>query len=55
MLEFAERIDAEALDPQVETPEEARYRAVAQAIDELRPHLQRDGGDCHLSALRAIS
>jgi NifU-like protein len=48
MLDFAEQIEAPAPEPQVETAEEARYRAVAQAIDELRPHLQRDGGDCHL-------
>jgi NifU-like protein len=48
MLEFAEQIEALAPEVAPETPEEARYRAVAQAIDELRPYLKRDGGDCHL-------
>ena len=48
MLEHAEQIEAAALNPQPETPEEARYRAVSQAIDELRPHLKADGGDCCL-------
>ena len=31
-----------------ETPAGRRTRLVAQAIEELRPHLQRDGGDCEL-------
>ncbi len=51
MLDCAEQIETDPMntpDLQPETPEEARYRAVSQAIDELRPHLQRDGGDCHL-------
>jgi NifU-like protein len=32
-------------------PEEMRFRAVAAVIDELRPTLQKDGGDCDLIAL----
>ncbi len=48
MLEHAEQIEAAAPELQAETPEEARYRLVSQAIDELRPNLQRDGGDCKL-------
>jgi len=28
--------------------DEARYKLIAQAIDELRPHLKADGGDCEL-------
>jgi Fe-S cluster biogenesis protein NfuA len=50
MLELAEQIDT-APELQTETPEEARYRLVSQAIAELRPHLQRDGGDCQLVAV----
>ncbi len=51
MLEFAEQIETAAPEFAPETPEEARHRAVAQAIAELRPYLQRDGGDCHLVAV----
>ena len=31
-----------------ETPEERKFRLVSQAIDELRPYLKADGGDCRL-------
>ncbi len=48
MLDFAEQIETTALEFQPETREEARFRLVAGAIAELRPRLQRDGGDCHL-------
>jgi NifU-like protein len=48
MLDFAEQIETAAPEASTETPDEARHRAVAQAIAELRPYLQRDGGDCHL-------
>ena len=39
------------IPPAIETADERRYRLVAQAIEELRPHLQRDGGDCELVAV----
>ena len=48
MLESTERAATGAAELQPENPDEVRYKAVAQAIAELRPYLQRDGGDCHL-------
>ncbi len=48
MLESAEQIEATAPEPQTETPEEAKFRLVSQAIEELRPYLKADGGDCQL-------
>jgi len=48
MLNHVERIETMAPEAQAETPEEAKFRLVSQAIDELRPHLKRDGGDCCL-------
>lgn len=38
-----------------ETPagaaEEARIRKIHEAVDELRPYLQRDGGDCKVVSI----
>ncbi len=48
MLDFAEQIETTAPEFQPEAPEEARFRLISSAIAELRPRLQRDGGDCHL-------
>ncbi|MFY9641182.1 MAG: NifU family protein [Rhodomicrobium sp.] len=48
MLELSEQIETAAPEYQPETPEEARFRLIGDAIEELRPRLQRDGGDCHL-------
>ena len=36
------------METPVETLDETRYRMVSQAIDELRPYLKADGGDCCL-------
>ncbi len=47
MLDTIEQIETPAAAP-TETPEEARFRLVSQAIDEIRPYLARDGGDCKL-------
>jgi NifU-like protein len=47
MLDIAEPFEATP-DVEAEAACDARHQAVAQAIEELRPHLQRDGGDCHL-------
>lgn len=34
-----------------ESAADRRYRLIAEAIEDLRPHLQRDGGDCELVAV----
>ena len=44
MLNEAERTDM----PEPETAEEKKFLLVKQAIAELRPYLQADGGDCEL-------
>ncbi len=51
MLDFAEQFETAAPELETETVEEARFNEVAKAIDEIRPRLQRDGGDCHLVAI----
>jgi Fe-S cluster biogenesis protein NfuA len=48
VLDFTEQFEAAAPELEVETAEDARFRRIANAIDEIRPRLQRDGGDCHL-------
>jgi Fe-S cluster biogenesis protein NfuA len=48
MLDFAETFEAAVPEFEAETAENAHFRRVAKAIDEIRPRLQRDGGDCHL-------
>ena len=51
MLEFAEQFETIAPEIESETAEEASFKQVAKAIEEIRPRLQRDGGDCHLVAV----
>ncbi len=36
------------MQAEIETTAERKYRLVSQAIDELRPFLKADGGDCEL-------
>ncbi len=48
MLDFTEQFEATAPELEAETAGDARFRRIANAIDEIRPRLQRDGGDCHL-------
>jgi len=48
MLDFSENFETAAPELQPEAGEDERFRLVAKALDELRPRLQRDGGDCHL-------
>jgi NifU-like protein len=48
MLDTIEQIETPASDAVTETPEEARFKLVSDAIDEIRPYLARDGGDCTL-------
>ena len=47
MLEITEPFEATP-DVEAEAAGDARHRVIACAIEELRPHLQRDGGDCRL-------
>ena len=35
----------------IESPAERRYRLVSQAIEDLRPFLRSDGGDCELVSI----
>jgi NifU-like protein len=48
MLDIQEQIGEVSSEPLLETAEEARVARIRAALDEIRPHLQRDGGDCHL-------
>jgi NifU-like protein len=48
MLEFAETFETAAPEIQPEAAEDELFKRVARAVDEIRPRLQRDGGDCHL-------
>lgn len=48
MLEIQEQISELLSEPLLETAEEARVAKIRAALDEIRPCLQRDGGDCEL-------
>jgi NifU-like protein len=48
MLEFAETFETTAPEIQPEAAGDELFKRVARAVDEIRPRLQRDGGDCHL-------
>ncbi len=48
MLEIQEQISELPSEPLLETAEEARVAKIRAALDEIRPYLQRDGGDCEL-------
>ncbi len=48
MLDFAETFESTAPELEAEAAEDAHFKRVAKAIDEIRPRLQRDGGDCRL-------
>jgi Fe-S cluster biogenesis protein NfuA len=48
MLEMPEVIAEALAEPVFETADEAKERKIREAIAELRPTLQRDGGDCQL-------
>ena len=48
MLEIQEKISELPSDPLLETAEETRVAMIRAALDEIRPYLQRDGGDCEL-------
>jgi Fe-S cluster biogenesis protein NfuA len=48
MLDFVETFEAAAPEAQPEAVEDARFAEVEEALAEIRPRLQRDGGDCRL-------
>ena len=48
MLDFTPQIETIPAEREPETQDDARYDLVAKAIEEIRPRLQRDGGDCQL-------
>ena len=48
MLEIQEQISEDPSEPLLATAEELRVARIRAAIDEIRPFLQRDGGDCQL-------
>ena len=51
MLDMQEQIGEVSSEALVETAEEARAAKIRAALDEIRPYLQRDGGDCQLVGL----
>jgi len=51
MLEVLDRAETTVCDAPVETAEETKLRLIRETIEELRPHLKRDGGDCELVAV----
>jgi Fe-S cluster biogenesis protein NfuA len=51
MLEMPHEIAEVSAEPLIETADEAKERKIREAIAELRPHLQRDGGDCQLVSI----
>ncbi len=51
MLEMTNQVSEVSAEPAPETADEAKERKVREAINELRPHLQRDGGDCQLVSI----
>ncbi len=48
MLEVQEQISEDPSEPLLVTAEELRVARIRAALEEIRPFLQRDGGDCQL-------
>ncbi len=48
MLEVQEHIEEALSEPLVVTEEDAKVAKICAALEEIRPYLQRDGGDCQL-------
>ena len=48
MLEIQDQVSEARCEPLLETEEETRVAKIRAALDEIRPFLQRDGGDCQL-------
>jgi NifU-like protein len=51
MLDIQDRVDETFPEAPAESAEDARIRKIHEAVDELRPYLQRDGGDCKIIAI----
>lgn len=51
MLEVQERVFEAGSEPAIEMAEEAKIDKICSALDEIRPFLQRDGGDCQFVSL----
>ena len=51
MLDIQDRIGEVFQETPADSAEEARIRKIHEAVDELRPHLQRDGGDCKVVSI----
>ncbi len=48
MLDMQEQIGEVSSETLVEFAEATRVARIRAALEEIRPHLQRDGGDCQL-------
>jgi Fe-S cluster biogenesis protein NfuA len=48
MLDFVETFEAPTPDLQTEATVDTAFLEVEEALAEIRPRLQRDGGDCRL-------
>jgi NifU-like protein len=48
MLDMQEEVTEVSSEPLLVTAEEFRVARISAALDEIRPYLQRDGGDCQL-------
>jgi NifU-like protein len=48
MLEQVQSTQIAALDTQAEAVKPTKFQLVEEAINELRPYLKADGGDCEL-------
>jgi Fe-S cluster biogenesis protein NfuA len=51
MLDIQHGISEDLPETHADAGEEARVRKIHEAVDELRPHLQRDGGDCKIVSI----
>lgn len=51
MLDIQDRIGEVFPETPADAAEEARIRKIHEAVDELRPHLHRDGGDCKIVSI----
>jgi NifU-like protein len=51
MLDIQDAIGEVFTETTADVAEEARIKKIHEAVDELRPHLQRDGGDCKIVSI----
>lgn len=48
MMEQREQLEATAAEDRVDVAASHRFKLIEQAIEDLRPYLRADGGDCEL-------